>query len=98
MPRKPKLLPHFESEQEELEFWDTHDFADYLEGPADVILRLKKRPKKTVTMRMDQSVYDRVREVAAQHDVPYQRLIQEFVREGLRALMAKERRRARGGS
>ncbi|MCE5240769.1 BrnA antitoxin family protein [bacterium] len=95
MPKRPKMLPHFETEEEELLFWETHHPADYIEGPVDVILRLKKRPKKTVTMRMDQLLYDRLRTVAAEHDVPYQRLIQEFVREGLRGLMAKERRRAK---
>ena len=95
MGKAAKVLPDFKSEAEEIEFWDTHSPADYIEGPGDLIIRLKKRPKKTVTMRMDESVYNRVREVAAAHDVPYQRLIQEFVREGLRGLMAKERKHAK---
>ncbi|MBU0606843.1 MAG: BrnA antitoxin family protein [Armatimonadetes bacterium] len=103
MPRKPKMLPHFESEQEELEFWDahTHDFMDYVEGPVDVILRLKKQPKKTVTLRMDQAVYDQLRQVADLHQVPYQRLLQEAVRKFLREVVAEEQapsRRRRGAA
>jgi hypothetical protein len=96
---KPKrVLPDFKSEAEEIEFWDTHSPADWIEGPSDLIIRLKKRPKKTVTMRMDQSLYDRLRAVAAEHDVPYQRLIQEFVREGLRAFATRDQGQARAGS
>lgn len=87
---KKKVLPTFKSEAEELEFWDTHSPADWIEGPSDLIIRLKKRPKKTVTMRMDQRLYDRLREVAAEHDVPYQRLMQELVREGLRKFDRKK--------
>jgi hypothetical protein len=42
----PGELPHFESEEEELRFWDENHPADWIEGPADVIVRLKRRPKK----------------------------------------------------
>jgi len=87
-----KVLPTFKSEAEEIEFWDTHSPADWIEGPADIIIRLKKRPKKTITMRMDAALYTRLRAYADEHDIPYQRLMQEFVREGLRAQMVKERR------
>lgn len=91
MPKKPKMLPHFESEQEELEFWDTHDFEDYIEGPGDLIIRLKKHPKKTITMRMDELLYRSLRLVAERHEVPYQRFMQELLRKGLREFMAQER-------
>lgn len=98
MAKQPKMLPHFESEQEEIEFWDTHDFEDYLEGPGDLIIRIKKRPTKMITMRFDEALYHELRAFADEHKVPYQRLIQEFAREGLRALVAKERGKARGGA
>ncbi len=48
MPRKPKELPTFASEEEEIRFWDEHSPADYIEGPADLIIRLK-RPRRTTT-------------------------------------------------
>jgi predicted DNA binding CopG/RHH family protein len=90
VPRKPKMLPHFESEQEEVEFWDTHDFEDYLEGPSDLIIRLKKRPTKTITMRMDEALYHDLRAVADRHEVPYQRLMQELLRKSLREFTAAD--------
>jgi predicted DNA binding CopG/RHH family protein len=92
MPSRPKVVPHFETEQEELEFWDTHHPADYIEGPVEVILRAKKRPKKTVTLRMDQRLYDNLRAVAHHHDVPYQRLMQELLRDALEPHVASLRK------
>ena len=93
--RKPPTVPHFEDEAEELVFWETHHPADYIEGPAEVILRLKKRPKKTITMRLDEALYDRLREVAAKHEVPYQRLMRELLDQSLKTLELDERRKTR---
>ena len=45
MDKKPKTLPQFKSEEEELRFWDEHDPSDYIEGPSDVIVRLKQRKR-----------------------------------------------------
>jgi hypothetical protein len=42
----PGKLPRFETEEEELRFWDEHHPADWIEGPADVIVQLKRRPEK----------------------------------------------------
>ena len=95
MGSKSKKLPHFESEEEELEFWDTHHPADYIEGPADIIVRLKQRPKKTVTMRLDEPLYNRLREVADRHGVPYQRLMRELLRQSLANLALEEKRSSR---
>jgi predicted DNA binding CopG/RHH family protein len=87
MRKQEKTLPHFETEQDELAFWDENDPADWIEGPADIIVRLK-RPvrKKTVTMRLDEPLYDELRAVAAEHGLPYQRLMRELLRQSLRAL------------
>jgi hypothetical protein len=44
--RKPKPPPDFASEEEEMRFWDEHDPSDYIEGPADLTVRLKRRKSK----------------------------------------------------
>jgi 16S rRNA U516 pseudouridylate synthase RsuA-like enzyme len=88
------VLPSFASEAEELAFWDANDPADWIEGPADTIVRLKKRaPKRSVTMRLDEGLYNEIREVAAEHGLPYQRLMRELLRSSLRTLRAKGKRR-----
>ncbi len=78
-----KRLPKFASEEEELRFWDEHDPFDYVEGPADVIVRLKRQPKRQITMRIDEELYQGLKAEAAAHGVPYQRLMRELVRQGL---------------
>ena len=49
--RKPKPLPDFASEEEEMRFWDEHDPSDYIKGPAGIIIRLKKPPKRASETR-----------------------------------------------
>ena len=93
--RKPLTLPTFESEEEELRFWDEHHPADYIEGPADVIVRLKRRPKKLVTLRLDEELYDDLRATALRHGLPYQRLMRELIRQSLGALKREDEAAAR---
>lgn len=46
----PGRLPRFKSEEEELKFWDEHYPADWIEGPADVIV-CSKPPCKPPSRR-----------------------------------------------
>lgn len=96
MAKQPKPLPDFASEEEELRFWDEHDPSDYVEGPSDVIVRLKERKRRMVTMRLDEPLYEELKAVAAKHGLPYQRLMRELIRQSLTALRAEEARAARG--
>ena len=91
----PGKLPHFESEEEELRFWDEHHPADWIEGPADVIVRLKRTPKKLVTLRLDEDLYADLKATAARHGLPYQRLMRELLRQSLGALKIEEQRAGR---
>jgi predicted DNA binding CopG/RHH family protein len=92
MPSKPKVVPKFASEEEELRFWDEHDPSDYAAGPADVIVRLKRERKRQITMRIDEPLYQELRVVAAKHGLPYQRLMRELVRQSLAELAAEKAR------
>ena len=47
-------------------------------------------------MRIDESLYDQLQIVAAQRGLPYQRLIQEFLRQALGTMAPKEGRKAKG--
>jgi len=96
MATKAKPLPDFASEEEEMRFRDEHDPSDYVEGPADVIIRLKKHKKRAVTMRLDEPLYQQLRAVAACHGLAYQRLMRGSMRQSLTARLAEERRLADG--
>ncbi|MCX7598711.1 MAG: BrnA antitoxin family protein [Armatimonadetes bacterium] len=92
MRKQRKKLPSFASEEDELRFWDEHDPSEYIEGPAEVIVRLKRREARktrTITMRIDEPLYEQLRAIAAEHDLPYQRLMRELLRQSLTVLLTR---------
>lgn len=83
--RAPKTIPAFRTEDEEMEFWSTHDPDDYFEAEPleDVIVAIRPRPKQAVTLRMDAELLAQLKEVAAQHGIGYQTLARELLRHAL---------------
>ena len=79
----PKQIPEFENEDEEREFWATHDSAEYLdwEKAEQVVFPKLKPSTKTISLRMPESMLDEIRLLANKRDIPYQSLIKVFLRE-----------------
>jgi len=88
----PGKLPEFRTEEEEIQFWMENHPADWIEDPEHLIMRLKRRPKKQITIRIDEPLYDELRSIADENGVPYQRLMRELLRRSLAALRAERRR------
>jgi len=85
--RKTKYIPEFKSEEEEIEFWDTHDPDEYFTEPADdIIIEVKPEKKKRVTLRLEPSVVAQLKALARQHDVPYQTLARGLIKRGIRQM------------
>lgn len=81
---KKKFLPDFDSEEEELEFWTTHRIEDYETEPVDDIhWNISEETKKRVTLRLQPSLIDELKEFAAEVDLPYQTLTRALIRRGL---------------
>lgn len=78
-----KPMPEFASEEEERVFWDENDSADYLDwSQARSIVFPKLKPStKTISLRLPESMLDRIRLLANRQDVPYQSLIKVFLQE-----------------
>lgn len=91
---QPKPIPEFTSEDQERAFWDDHDPSQYFTDPADVIVKLKSERKRMVSVRIDEALYDELKAVAAEHGLPYQRLMRELLRQALTTLTRKGRRPA----
>ena len=89
----PKPIPEFESEEEEQEFWATHDSADYLDwSQAEKVVFPKLKPStKTISLRMSESMLNELRLLAHKHDIPYQSLIKVFLRERIDDELYKSR-------
>jgi predicted DNA binding CopG/RHH family protein len=78
-----KRIPEFKNEDEERQFWATHDSADYLDWSqaGRAIFPLLKPTTRAISLRLPQSMLDELRQMANQRDVPYQSLIKVFLRE-----------------
>ena len=79
----PEAISEFKNEDEEREFWATHDSADYLDwSKADHAIFPKLKPStKTISLRMSESMLNELRLLANKRDVTYQSLIKVFLRE-----------------
>ena len=80
---KLKEIPKFKNEEEEREFWATHDSTDYLDWEkAEFQSFPKLKPStKTVSLRLPENMLDELRSIANKRDVPYQSLIKIFLKE-----------------
>jgi predicted DNA binding CopG/RHH family protein len=82
---KMSKLPSFISEQEEAEFWATHDSTEYLDDtePVDVMFVDARPSEKQISLRLDAYVIEELKAVAQSKDVGYQTLIRTWVMERL---------------
>ena len=83
--KKLKNIPKFKSEKEEREFWleaDSTEYVDYskLERWTFPNLKLTSKP---ITIRIPESVIERVKIKANRADMPYQTLIKQYIYKGL---------------
>ena len=89
----PKQIPKFENEDEEREFWATHDSADYLDwNRSERVVFPKLKPStKTISLRMSESMLNEIRLLANKRDIPYQSLIKVILRERINDELYKKR-------
>jgi len=82
-----KPIPEFKSEDEEREFWATHDSTEYVDWSQArrVIFPNLKPSTRTISVRMPESMVDELKLLANKRDVPYQSLIKMFLRERIDA-------------
>ncbi len=85
MPKKLKEIPKFKTEEEEREFWSKNDstkFVDWKKAKPTVLPKLKPSTK-TISLRLPESMLEKIKLVANKRDVPYQSLIKVFLKERL---------------
>lgn len=83
MANKLKLIPKFRSEDEEREFWHTHDSTEYLDWSKARRVQFPnlKPTTKSISLRLPISLLDRIKIEANKRDVPYQSLIKTWLAE-----------------
>ncbi|PIS14827.1 hypothetical protein COT64_00610 [Candidatus Shapirobacteria bacterium CG09_land_8_20_14_0_10_39_12] len=83
MREKLKKIPAFKSEKEEREFWqkvDSTNYVDYSKMENWVFPNLKLT-SKPITIRLPQTLIDRLKREAHRMDIPYQSLIKQMLFE-----------------
>ncbi len=81
-----KKIPEFKNEDEEREFWATHDSTQYIDWKKAkrVVLPELKPSLKTISLRLPESMLEELKLLAHKRDVPYQSLLKIFLSEKIR--------------
>lgn len=90
-----KKMPVFRSEDEEREFWATHDSADYLDWSQArrTVFPNLKPSTRTISLRLPESILSGLRLLAHKRDVPYQSLLKVFLAEKVEEELRRSRAR-----
>lgn len=82
---KLKKIPKFKTEAEERAFWEKHDSSDYLDWrQADPVSMPNLKPStKTISLRLPETLLDRLKIEANKRDMPYQSLIKAWLMEDI---------------
>ena len=83
---KIKQIPKFKNEDEEINFWDNHSLVDYIDSFKKVNLELPNLTPSTknISLRMTESMYLQLKQLANKKDVPYQSLVKIFLDERIK--------------
>ena len=82
--KKFKKIPKFKSENEERNFWATHDSTEYIDWSKAIknpIFPNLKPSTETISLRLPKYLLARLKELANSKDVPYQSLMKIFLAE-----------------
>ena len=86
--KRIKPIPHFETLEQEAEFWDHHSPLDYEFRPARVEFSPKLK-KRLISIRVHESLLQAVKHLAAKRRVPYQTLIHALLEKTIRQELHK---------
>lgn len=78
-----KKIPKFKTDDEEREFWSTHDsteYVDYTKGKKLLLPELKPSTR-SISIRLPESLIEKLKVLANERDVPYQSLMKILLAE-----------------
>ena len=86
-----KNIPEFKTEEEEREFWATHDSSEYIDWSQSKTITLPKlKPTlKTISIRLPETIIEELKLLANKNDVPYQSLMKIFLAEKIKEELHK---------
>ena len=80
-----KEIPKFKNEEEEADFWASHDTADFIDlsNLQEVSFPNLKRSKGLIPLVLDEESATVLRELAQEHSIDLPELAAQYVREGI---------------
>ena len=83
MTMKLKKIPKFKSEKVEVNFWSTHDSADYIDytKAKRVVFSHLKPSTRSISLRLPESLIAHLKLLANKRDIPYQSLLKMLLSE-----------------
>jgi predicted DNA binding CopG/RHH family protein len=83
MPERKKPMPELKSEDEEREFWSSHDSTEYVDWSRAQPTRFPrlKPSTQTISLRLPEMLLENLKMLANKRDVPYQSLLKIFLAE-----------------
>lgn len=91
MKKKFKPIPKFRNEDEEAEFWTTHDFTDYIDisKAKRTTFSHLKLTTKSIPIRFPVGMIERLKIMSLRRGIPYQSLIKIFLAEKIEKELPK---------
>lgn len=78
-----KKIPTFKTDEEVADFWDKHSFEDYHKDTEIAKIRFVKKPKKSITIRLDPEDVKSVVQIADQKGLSYTSLLRMWIKDHL---------------
>jgi len=81
-----KKIPRFRNENDEIEFWNNNDSSEFIDYTKAKKLNLPnlKPSTKSISIRLPESLLQRLKIIANKKDIPYQSLIKIYLSEKIR--------------
>lgn len=95
MKKKLKKIPNFKNEEEEFEFWSTHDSVDYIDWSKAKRVQLPnlKLSTQTISLRLPLGMLSDIKIMANKRDVPYQSLMKILLADAIKRDRVSSRRK-----
>ena len=88
MQKKLKKIPQFKNEDEERDFWATHDSTEYIDWSKAKRVRFPnlKPSTRSISLRLPVSLLEKLKVAANKRDVPYQSYAKILLSRGVKQM------------
>ena len=86
-----KKIPKFKNESEEFDFWSKNDAAEFINfSEAKSVHFMNLKPStRSISIRLSESLLERIKVLANRNDIPYQSLIKMYLSERVKKELVK---------